>query len=96
MVEESYAMPQPFQTAVVDRIEGESAVLLVGEREREVHVPVSHLPSGARQSDLLRVRVRGEQITVLGVDVQATRLSKRAIGTALVHLREKNRPSPRQ
>ena len=34
-------------TAVIDRFEGENAVLLVGEEERRVIFPASELPKGS-------------------------------------------------
>lgn len=50
--------------AVVDRIEGETAVVLVGEGESTIHLPVSELPPGAREGSVLKLW--------LTVDRQAT------------------------
>lgn len=48
--------PAPPEKAVVDRIvDGHTAVLLVGEDEREVLVPVEALPEGVGEGAWLRV-----------------------------------------
>ncbi len=52
-------------TAVIDRFEGESAVLLVGEDERQVLFPVRELPEGLNEGDYLRMNIM--------YDVDATR-----------------------
>jgi hypothetical protein len=39
--------------AVVDRIEGNIAVVLVGENETRLDVPLRYLPDGARESTIL-------------------------------------------
>jgi hypothetical protein len=47
-------------TAVVDRIVGDRAVLLVGEEEQEAVVPVADLPRGTGEGGWVQVRVRAE------------------------------------
>ena len=43
------------ERAVIDRIEGDLAVLLVGDAEDEFHVDISKLPKGAEENTVLLV-----------------------------------------
>ena len=43
--------------AMIDRFEGDLAVLLVGEEGTAVNVPRSDLPGDVRQGDVLRLEV---------------------------------------
>jgi hypothetical protein len=54
--------------AVLDRFEGDKAVLLVGEEERSVAWPRRLLPDGAGEGDVLRL--------ALSVDEEATRAAR--------------------
>ena len=56
------------QRAVVDRVEGDVAVLLVGDAEREFPIAVTDLPSGIDEGGWLVVRVDGDVLTVFGPD----------------------------
>jgi hypothetical protein len=60
------------QRAVIDRITGDSAVLLVGDREQERRVRASDLPKGAKEGSIVDVRVSGLKVEVVGVDDAAT------------------------
>lgn len=44
-------------TAVIDRFEGENAVLLVGEDERQAIFPAKELPEGLNEGDYLRMNI---------------------------------------
>jgi hypothetical protein len=55
------------ERGVIDRIEGEWAVVLVGEKEQERRVRVDDLSDGAGEGSIVSVRVSG-----LRVDVVAT------------------------
>jgi hypothetical protein len=71
-------------TAVVDRLEGEWAVLEVAGAE--VRVPRGWIPSGAREGTALRLEIRraaGETRLVFRADSSATRRA-RAKAEALV------------
>lgn len=48
--------------AVVDRIEGEVAVLLLGDEEIKVDLPVRYLPTGAKESSILRLSLELDQV----------------------------------
>lgn len=43
--------------AVIDRFEGEKAVLLVGDSEKKVVFPVSELPDGLNEGDYIRIDI---------------------------------------
>ena len=47
-------------SAVIDRLEGDTAVLSVGDGGRTMDVPVSRLPEGATDGDHLRLTFDGE------------------------------------
>lgn len=47
-------------SAVIDRLEGDTAVLSLGDGKRTIDVPVSRLPSGASDGDHLRLSFDGE------------------------------------
>ena len=50
-------MKQTEMTAVIDRFEGENAVLLVGDDERQVVFPAAALPEGLNEGDYLRMSI---------------------------------------
>jgi hypothetical protein len=60
------------QRAVIDRIVGDSAVLLIGDREEERSVPVADLPEGANEGSHVEVRVSARRVEVLRVDEAGT------------------------
>jgi hypothetical protein len=50
------------QSAVIDRFEGDMAVLLLGEIREHLDVPRSLLPSGAREGSWLRAEIADERV----------------------------------
>lgn len=52
--------------AVVDRIEGDLAVLLVGDEETQVVIPLRLLPEGTRESSILRLSFELDQAATDG------------------------------
>jgi hypothetical protein len=76
------------EKAVVDRIvDGEHAVLLVGEREQEMVVPVAQLPAEAGAGMWLRVEVEEGVVTEIVVDVEETEIVRRRIAGKMALLR---------
>lgn len=67
------------ERAVVDRIEEGAAVLLVGDEERELVVPIGSLPKGSSSGVWLRVTLEGEGLKHAEIDRQTTRLRKSRI-----------------
>jgi hypothetical protein len=80
------------EKAVVDRIvDGEHAVLLVGEAQAERVVPVSQLPSGAREGSWLRARFEGEVPIEAPLDPEETERARARIAGKLERLRRRGR-----
>jgi hypothetical protein len=49
--------------ASIDRIEGSVAVLVLGEEESvQVNLPVSLLPPGCREGDILLIRIERDRV----------------------------------
>ncbi len=61
------------ERAVVDRIEDGMAVLLVGEKERELVVPLRDLPKGTEPGIWLKVTIEGGKVKQAQVDSETTR-----------------------
>ncbi|MEX1028136.1 MAG: DUF3006 domain-containing protein [Candidatus Paceibacterota bacterium] len=82
------------EKAVIDRIEdGEQAVLLVGEDERERIVPVSSLPDDAKAGNWLKVRFDGDELVEAVVDLEETERVKERISDKMARLRQRGRRS---
>jgi hypothetical protein len=74
------------ERAVVDRVEGELAVLLVGEHERELVIPLGDLPEGSGPGMWLRVTLEDGRLTQAEMDSETTRVRQRRIQEKLAHL----------
>ena len=82
------------ERAVIDRIEdGDQAVLLVGKDERERIVPVSSLPDGAQAGSWLKVRLEGDELVAVALDVEETGRVKERISDKMAQLRQRGRRS---
>lgn len=68
--------------AVIDRFEGEYAVVLFGDDEIKIDVLKKHLPSGVREGDWLKV--------VFEIDHKGTREQEKKVGSLLEKLKNKN------
>jgi hypothetical protein len=75
------------QLAVVDRFEGELAVLLVGDERQPFDVRRSHLPPGTREGQWLRVEIADGQLLGVSWDDQATAAAQERIAARLARLR---------
>ena len=64
--------------AVIDRFEGEKAVLLVGEEERQVVFPAKELPEDLNEGDYLRMNIV--------YDMDATRSAREEAASLLAAL----------
>jgi hypothetical protein len=76
------------QRAVIDRIEAESAILLVGDREHERRVPVDDLPEGAKEGSIVDVRVSALKVEVVGVGDAAANEKRAELQGRLDRLRK--------
>ena len=80
------------EKAVIDRIvDGRTAVILVGEDERQCHYPAEKLPEGAKEGTWLRVQVEGGEIVAMEVDQEETDTTCRRIQEKMNKLRSRGR-----
>lgn len=83
------------EKAVIDRIvDGKTAVILVGEDERQHHYPADELPEGARDGTWLRVQVESGEIVAIEVDQEETDTVRRRIQEKMDKLRARGRRTP--
>lgn len=75
------------EQAVIDRLEGDRAVLLVGEEQRPIDVPRRRLPRRAREGHWLLVEVVEDQVVSARIDRAATKAARRRIQEKLERLR---------
>lgn len=75
------------ENAVIDRFEGDLAVLLVGELERQVVVARSALPQGSREGHWLQVEFAGDKLVSAAIDEAGTARAKERIAQKLERLR---------
>lgn len=76
------------QRAVIDRLEGDLAVVLVGEEETEDHLPVGSLPDGAAEGSWLWVERDQGSLVVIGLDSEGGHAQQRRIEERMARLRE--------
>jgi hypothetical protein len=58
--------------AVIDRVEGEIAVLLLGDESTKLNIPLSLLPDGCREGDILTISFERD---VVGTEQTKERVS---------------------
>lgn len=73
--------------AVIDRFEGDKAVLLVGEEEDKLIVPRASLPNGAKDGVWLQVDVEDDRVLSAEIDEAETAKAKERIAEKLARLR---------
>lgn len=79
------------EKAVVDRIEEGQAVILVGEAEDEVVLPVAELPGGTGEGVWLRIERDGERVVQVQLDPEETERASERIRQKLERLRGRGR-----
>lgn len=75
------------ESAVIDRFEGDMAVLLVGTAQRVIDVPRALLPPDAQAGQWLRVQLDGDHILQIDIDRDATNAARQRIEEKLARLR---------
>lgn len=75
--------------AVIDRFEGDKAVLAVGEEHDRLVVLKSFLPKGAKEGDWLKVDVEDDRVLSASLDPNETASTKSRIADKLAALRRK-------
>jgi hypothetical protein len=73
--------------AVIDRFEGEYAILIVGEDEKRINVPRKVLPKQAREGLWLKVEIRNGEVCDITIDDQETERARQRIAEKLERLR---------
>jgi len=62
--------------AVIDRVEGELAVVLIGEKgEFKLNIPLSLLPEGSRESDILNISIERDSFETQQVKKKCLRIN---------------------
>lgn len=80
------------ERAVIDRVEdGELAVLLVGQEQRELVVPVSQLPDGARAGVWLVIETQDDRLVSAALDPGAEAEARERISEKMRRLRSRGR-----
>ncbi len=83
------------EKAVIDRIvDGEIAVLIVGEEELQLEYPSKDLPSDAREGSWLTVSMDGEFIVSIEIDFKETEEVAQRIRSKMSQLRARGRKPP--
>ena len=73
--------------AVVDRFEGDKAVILVGEEEQELVVERGKLPAGTKEGDWLKADVQDDVLLAAELDPEETARVEARIAEKLAALR---------
>jgi hypothetical protein len=73
--------------AVIDRFEGDKAVLLVGEEQDALVVPRAKLPKGVKEGHWLKVDVEDDRVLSAEIDEEETSRAKERIDEKLARLR---------
>jgi hypothetical protein len=78
---------EPTEMAVIDRFEGQMAVLLIGTRQRVLDVPRELLPPDAQVGSWLRVQLQHDQLIHAELDTAVTDAAQQRIQEKLARLR---------
>ena len=73
--------------AVIDRFEGEYAILIVGDDEHRVNVSRKFLPKEAKEGHWLHLDIVGDEVSNIELDEQETEKAKQRIAEKLARLR---------
>lgn len=84
-----------YEKAVIDRIVGGRAVLLVGEKETERPVAVADLPPGSVEGVWLQLRFDGDTLVEAVIDQEETERVRARIAEKMDRLRRRGRRGPR-
>ena len=75
--------------AVIDRFEGDKAVLLVGDEQDRLIILKNFLPKGAKEGDWLQVDVEDDRVLSAAIDENETATAKSRIAEKLAKLRQR-------
>lgn len=78
--------------AVIDRFEGDVAVLLLGDEALKLDVPRTLLPKDAGEGSWLQVELQDGKLLSAVLDAEETQNRKQRIADKLERLRNKGKP----
>ena len=73
--------------AVIDRFEGKFAILILGEDEQRLNVPIDRLPQGSREGTWLQIELKNGELVSVVMDDEETVNVKSRIEEKLARLR---------
>lgn len=73
--------------AVIDRFEGDFAILILGDDEQRINVPRKLLPKKSREGSWLQVEIQEGEIRSAVIDDEETARAKQRISEKLERLR---------
>jgi len=80
----------------LDRIENENlAVILLEEEQREIVLPVHHLPEGSRVNSWFEIVMDGEEMVSIALDEETAEAKEREAEALMQKLRSRRRGSSR-
>ena len=74
--------------AVIDRFEGDYAILIVGDDEQHLNIPRKQLPKGTKEGSWLQLDIVSGQPRNITLDDQATETARQRIAEKLARLRK--------
>ena len=72
---------------VIDRFEGDWAVIDISDETEPRNIPRNLMPEGAKEGDHLRIEVEGGNIVQVLLDSEATQVIRKRIDEKLARLR---------
>ncbi len=75
--------------AVIDRYEGDYAVIVFEENDKKINYPKNNLPKGSKEGDWLLIDFQGDKIIKVSLDYQSKEDAKKRIAEKLEKLRNK-------
>jgi hypothetical protein len=74
--------------AVIDRFEGDLAVIILGDEDQRLNVPRNLLPPKAKEGSWLQLDIVGGQPRNIKLDEKETEDARQRISDKLAHLRK--------
>ena len=73
---------------VIDRFEGDQAVLLLKDGQDQLVTPRKVLPNGAKEGDWLQIEIKNGEVVSAVIDEEETARAKQRIAVKLAKLRK--------
>jgi len=83
------------EQAVLDRFEGDKAVLLVGDERRVLDVPRNQLPLNVQEGVWLQISIEDGKLTHAALDQESTDTARQRIAAKLERLRRGEHLDPK-